>query len=192
MQNSVKTCQCRAAAFVVCSARITDIDIIMYGHVFLYTVVVPDTYRFTQEHTVWPYDALNQGDGADKPPSIWSPNVPHDPLPLQQYLPGISCSWFGQGSCTASLLRFHLHRAHVTKINTEIKADVTLGCCRGNGSRSVEVLHELSKFAILSEVCLLTAEKALQRLSRSLFFSSSSLFYWGTELPGGCLWLQRF
>lgn len=102
----------------------------MYGHVFLYTVVVPDTYRFTQEYTVWPYDALNQGDGADKLLSIWSPNVPHDPLPLLQYLPGISCSWFGQGSCTASLLRFHLHHAHVTKINTEIKADVTLGRCQ--------------------------------------------------------------
>lgn len=152
----------------------------MYGHVFLYTVVVPDTYWFMQEYTVWPYDALNQGDGADKLLSIWSPNVPRDPLPLLQYLPGISCSWFGWGSCTVSLLRFHLHHAHVTKINTEINADVTLGRCQenGNGSRSVEVQQELVKFAILSEVCLLTAEIALQRLSFFLSF-----FYWRTELP---------
>lgn len=56
--------------------------------------------------------------------SKWSP---WPPLPLQQDLPGISCSWFGQGSCTDSLLRTHSHGAHVTKINTEIKADVTLG-----------------------------------------------------------------
>lgn len=132
---------------------------------FLYTVVVPDTYRFTQEYTVWPYNALSQGDGADKLQSIWYPNVPHDSLALLQYLSGISCSWFGQGSCTASRLRFHIQHAHVTKINTEIKADVTLGRCQENGSRSVEVLHELVKCGILSELCLLTAEIALQRLS---------------------------
>lgn len=145
IQNSARhglfrvTVRTRWVVFVVYSTRITDIDIIMYGRVFLYTVVVPDTYRLMQEYTVWPYDALNQGDGADKLLSIWSPNVPHDPLPLQQYLPGISCSRFGQGSCTASLLRSHLHRAHVTKINTEIKADVTLGRCQENGSGSVKV-----------------------------------------------------
>lgn len=67
----------------------------------LYTAVVPDTYWFMQERTVWPCNALNQREGADKRRSIWSPNGPHDPLSLQQYLPGISRCWFGQGSCTA-------------------------------------------------------------------------------------------
>lgn len=64
------------------STRITDTDIvmiIMYGYVFLYTVVVPDTYWFMQEYTVWPYNALSRRDGADKLLSIWSPNVPRDP-----------------------------------------------------------------------------------------------------------------
>lgn len=67
-----------------------------------------------------------------------------------------------------SLLRFHLHHAHVTKINTEIKENVTLGQWQENGSRSVE--QERVKFAILSKVCLLTAEIALQRLSFFLSF----------------------
>lgn len=31
---------------------ITDSDTITHGHVLLYTVVVPDTYRFAQELTV--------------------------------------------------------------------------------------------------------------------------------------------
>lgn len=61
---------------------ITDTDTITHGPVFLYTVVVPDTYRFTQEYTVWPYNALNQRDGADKLLSIWSPNGPRDPHSL--------------------------------------------------------------------------------------------------------------
>lgn len=106
---------------------------------------------------------------------------PPDPFPVLQYLPGIGCCWFGKGSCTARLLRFDSRRAHVTKINTEIEADVTLGQHRESGSGSKEVKHELVKYAILSEVCLLTAEIALQRLSSFpfLFFLSC----WSAQLP---------
>lgn len=155
----------------------------MYGYVFLYIVVVTDTYWFAHECTVWPYDALSQGDGADKLLSIWSPNVPPDPFPVLQYLPGIGCCWIGKGSCTARLPRFHSHHAHVTKINTEIKADVTLGQHRESGSRSEEVKHELVKYAILSEVCLLTAEIALQRLSFFFFFFLAGVHNSQRRLP---------
>lgn len=34
------------------SMTITDSDTITHGHVLLYSVVVPDTYRFTRELTV--------------------------------------------------------------------------------------------------------------------------------------------
>lgn len=90
--------------------------------------------------------------------------VPMTPFSLQQYLPGISHCWFGQGSCTASLRWFRLHCAHVTKINIEIEADVTLGHCLRNGSRSVEVWQQKVKFAILCKVCLPTAMKTFHRL----------------------------
>lgn len=63
-----------------------------------------------------------------------------------------------------------MHHAHVTKINTEIKADVTLGHYQENGSRSVGLKQEEVKFAILSEVGLLTAKIAFQRLSFFLVF----------------------
>lgn len=168
--------------------RKTDIDIITYGHVFLYTAVFPDTYWFTQERTVWPYDALNQREGADKLRSIWSPNGPHDPLSLQQYLPGISRCWFGQGSCTASPPRSHLYHAHVTKRNTEIEADVTVGHCRRNGSRSVKVRQQQVKFAVLCKICVLTAMIAFHRLCFHL-----SAFVLERRTPKGVLlWLQNF
>lgn len=129
-------------------------------------VVETDTYRFTHDSTVWPYVALSRGDSADKLLSIWSPNVPHDPLfPQPQYLPGIGCCWLGQGSCTASS-----RRVHVTKINRKTNADVTFGQCQGSGSRSVEVWHNPVQPAVLSEERLLTTEIALQQLSAALTF----------------------
>lgn len=141
-----------------------------------------------QERTVWPCNALNQREGADKRRSIWSPNGPRDPLSLQQYLPGISRCWFGQGSCTASLPWFHLHRAHVTKINIEIEADVTLGHCLRSGSRSVEVWQQQVKFAILCKVCVLTAMITFHRLC----FLLSAFLLECTTPRGVCLWLQIF
>lgn len=71
-----------------------------------------------------------------------------------------------------------MHHAHVTKINTEIKADVTLWHYQGNASRSVGVKQEEVKFTILPKVGLLTVKTAFQRLSFFLF-----LFDWRTELP---------
>lgn len=59
--------------------RITDIDIITHGHVFLYSVVVPDTYRVMQKYTVWPCDVLNQRwcwQTAEHLVSKWSPWPP--------------------------------------------------------------------------------------------------------------------
>lgn len=155
---------------------------------FLYTAVVPDTYWFMQERTVWPCNALNQREGADKRRSIWSPNGPRDPLSLQQYLPGISRCWFGQGSCTASLPWFHLRRAHVTKINIEMEADVTSGQCLRSGSRSGEVWQQQVKFAILCKVCVLTAMITFHRLC----FLLSAFLLESTTPRGVRLWLQIF
>lgn len=81
-----------------------------------------------------------------------------------------------------------LYRAHVTKINIEIKADVTLGYRLRNGSRSVEVWQQQVKFAILCQVCVLTAMIAFHRLC---FLSSA--FSLESRTPSGvCLWLQNF
>lgn len=65
---------------------------------------------------------------------------------------------YGQSS------KVSLHRAHVTKINIEIEADVTLGYRWRNGSRSVEVWRQEVKFATLCKVCALTTMIAFHRL----------------------------
>lgn len=175
----------RSSSYCVPEKKKPDTDIITYGHVFLYTAVVPDTYWFTRERTVWPYNALNQREGADKLRSIWSPNGPRDPLfsatvsawskPLLIWT-GIMYSRPSEGSLAP-------RSRDKNKYRNRVRCDT--------GALPEEwqqVGGGMATSSQICQVCTLTAMKAFHGLC---FLLSAFLLENGT-LRGARLWLQNF